>query len=147
VLLSTPAAVAVNGTINGLGGILSESVNFALIKGFLVGTGVGEWPGGGPSIGLISICFSWEFTAECNWSRVGDGVLLGGPLRVLGERLSNSENISCSWLSSKTSSKAMSSPSLLGESIGTVLTDTLSKGVSVTSVSISPRVVLESLEN
>jgi hypothetical protein len=140
VLLSTSVAAVVNGAVVELC-VVPSDVNGVMIKGFPVDAGVSKEFGGGPSIGLISICFSWEFMAECNASRVRDGVRLGGPSGVLGERPSNLGNIPCSncWSSSKTSSKAMPLPSLLGESIGTVLTDTSSEGVLVIPVSISPR--------
>jgi hypothetical protein len=41
VLLAAPVAVVVTGTIIGFGGTPSDSVNFALIKDFPVGTGGG----------------------------------------------------------------------------------------------------------
>jgi hypothetical protein len=57
-MVSTSVAVVVNGAVVGLCVILSDSVNDILIRGFPVGAGVSEEPGGGPSIGLISNCFS-----------------------------------------------------------------------------------------
>jgi hypothetical protein len=89
-------------------------------------------PRGNPSIGLIPSLTDSELKFECIWIWVGDGASLQISLGVLGGGSVSEEKplVNSIWFASKISSEMVSPSSSLGESIGTVATDTSFDGVS-----------------